>query len=95
MAPLAESPFTQTMRDLFASGHAVDIVLAVMVVEAFYLRLRSGWLLSEVLTLLLPGALILLALRAALTGADWLWIAVPLALSLPVHLLDVVRRSDR
>ena len=33
--------------------------------------------------------LIVLALRAALTGADWPAIALPLALALPVHLFDL------
>ena len=74
------------MRQLFASGHAADVILAVMAVEALWLVAR------RVLTLLLPGALILLALRAALTGLDWRWIALPLLLSLPVHLADVARR---
>ena len=37
-------------------------------------------------------ALIVLGLRAALTGADWWWIALPLGLSLPLHLLDLRAR---
>jgi hypothetical protein len=34
----------------------------------------------------------LLALRAALTGANWMMIALWLALSLPAHLADLWRR---
>lgn len=80
------------MGAFFASGHAVDVVLVVMLVEAIYLKIR-GWAMSEIALLLLPGVLMLLGLRAALTGAGWLWVALPLALSFPVHLLDVARRS--
>lgn len=34
----------------------------------------------------------MLGLRAALTGADWWWIALPLGLSLPLHLYDLAGR---
>lgn len=82
------------MANLFASGHAVDIVLFVILLEAAWLRWR-GWRPGDIALLLLPAVLILLGLRAALTGADWQWIALPLALSLPVHLVDLSRRSRR
>ena len=81
------------MARLFASGHAVDIVLAVLLAEALWLVGRRGWAVADAAALLLPGALFLAALRAALTGQDWPWIAVPLALSFPVHLADVIRRG--
>ncbi len=42
---------------------------------------------------LAPGMLMLVALRAALTGLDWRWIAVPLIMSLPVHLADLARTA--
>ena len=80
------------MGRLFASGHAADIVLAIMLVEALWLIVRRGWPTVDALTLLLPGALILMALRASLTHQDWPWIALPLMLSLPVHLADIARR---
>lgn len=38
---------------------------------------------------LLPGALMIVALRGAMTGAYWPWIALPLALSFPAHLADL------
>jgi hypothetical protein len=82
------------MEQFFASGHAVDLVLAVLAVEAVML-VRRGWSALDALAMLLPAALILLGLRAALTGAPWIWVAMPLALSLPVHLLDLTRRSAR
>ncbi len=77
---------------LFASGHAVDIVLAVIALEAAYLKVR-GWNTQEVLFMLLPAVFILLGLRAALVGASWLWIALPLLASLPVHLADIRQRK--
>jgi hypothetical protein len=78
---------------LFASGHAVDIVLAVMVVECAWLVGRNGWRLGDTFLRLGPGALMLLSLRAALTGQDWRWIALLLLLSFPVHLADLRRRQ--
>lgn len=80
------------MRELFASGHAVDIVLAVLAIEAVVL-LRKGWKPTDVATTLVPAALILLGTRAALVGADWTMIALPLALSFPVHMADLYRRK--
>lgn len=82
------------MEGFFASGHAVDFVLAVLVVELIVL-LRRGWSPVDALAMLLPAALILFGLRAALTEAAWPWVALPLALSLPVHLLDLARRQSR
>ena len=79
------------MNRLFASGHAVDIVLLVIALELAWL-LRSGWGVGDALLRLGPGVLLLLALRAALTGLDWRWIALPLLLSFPVHLADLWRR---
>ena len=83
------------MSWLFASGHAADLVLAVLAIEAAWLRLGRGWGWGKLVGLLGPAALIVLGLRAALTGADWLWIALPLALSLPLHLIDLRSRLTR
>lgn len=79
----------------FASGHAADLILGVLLAEAGWLRLRAGWSWGRVLGLIGPAALIVLGLRAALTGADWWWIALPLAASLPLHLMDLRTRLDR
>lgn len=81
------------MTWLFASGHAVDIVLAVIAVELGWLVSAGGWRLKEAALRLAPGALMLLALRGALAGLDWAWIALPLLLSFPVHLADLAQRS--
>ena len=80
---------TDWFAALFASGHAVDIVLGVLALEAGWLVWRGR---RDALSALLPGALILLALRAALTGAPWWAVAGWLMLSLPAHLYDLRRR---
>ncbi len=76
---------------LFDQGHAADIILAVLAIEAAWLKSR-GWTLASLLGLLGPAALIVIGLRGAMTDAHWLWIAVPLALSLPLHLFDLSQR---
>jgi len=80
------------MRALFASGHAIDIVLAVIVLEAIVLIARGANATAVTLTLL-PGMLILLAVRAALTEAAWPWVALALAASFPAHVADLRRRK--
>lgn len=78
------------MTWLFASGHAVDIVLAVIALELVWLVRARDWQLGVALLRLGPGALILVGLRVALTGGDWPFIALPLMLSFPLHLADVL-----
>ena len=82
------------MSGFFAGGHAVDVVLAVIAVEFAWLVWRGRPALDVALALA-PGACLLLALRAALTGAGWPWVALWLAASFPVHLTDVARRGWR
>lgn len=81
------------MNWLFESGHAADIVLAVLLAEYLWLTGAKGRGAGEVAALLLPAALMIVALRGALTGADWPWIALPLAAAFPVHILDLARRG--
>lgn len=79
------------MEWLFSSGHAADIVLAALGAEALFLKTR-GWSLGRIAAVLGPAALIVLGLRAALVGAQWYWIAAPIAASLPLHLQDLRTR---
>jgi hypothetical protein len=86
------------LRDVFTSGHVVDFILVFMAAEFGFLlwRRRSRPWQKTVLDLIValaPGACLLLALRVALTGASWIWVAVFLALSLPAHMADLARRS--
>lgn len=83
------------MNWLFASGHAVDVVLVVIALELGWLIGAARWRPTQAMLRLAPGALILIALRGALTGADWRWIALPLLASFPVHVADLMRRPDR
>jgi hypothetical protein len=76
---------------------AVDIALAAIAFEFVLLlvwRLRAvgGWRIADVTSLLLPGACLLLALRAALHNAGAGAIGVLLAAALVAHMVDVRRR---
>lgn len=77
------------MEWLFASGHAADVILGVLGLEALWLRYARGWRWGAIIGLVGPAVLIVLGLRAALTGASWWWIALPLAASLPLHIIDL------
>jgi hypothetical protein len=85
------------MSEFFASGHVVDVILVVLVLEVAVLTAwrRSRSLpptMVNVVLAALPGVFLLLALRAAQTGASWMWIAACLAASFPAHLADLWRR---
>ncbi|WP_232089654.1 hypothetical protein [Sphingomonas sp. HMP6] len=66
-----------------------------MALEWLVLTRGRGWRGGDAALRLLPGALMLLALRAALTGGGWPWIALALAASFPAHLADIARRPRR
>jgi len=78
---------------LYAQGHAVDLILGILLVEAVWLIHWRGWSFSAAVLALLPGAILLLALRGALLGLGWPWIALMLLLSFPAHLADVALRD--
>jgi hypothetical protein len=80
---------------LFASGHAVDVVLGVLGIELVWLIAGAKWPVKTALLCLAPGALMLLGLRAALVGLDWRWIALPLLVSFPINLADLALRNRR
>ncbi len=80
------------MDAFFTSGHAVDVVLAVLLVEALWLKLRGNrW--ADIAPALFPAILMMIALRAALTDMAWPFVSLPLALAFPVHLYDLRRRK--
>ena len=80
------------MTDWLSSPSVVDLVLAVVVLEAAWLIGARRMPPVEVTLCLLPGFILLLALRGALAGIETGWIAVLLAASFPVHLADLARR---
>ena len=63
--------------------------------ELGWLVRGCDWRFGAALLRLLPGALMILALRAALTGAGWPWIALALACSFPAHLADLMAGKPR
>lgn len=80
------------MDAFFSSGQAVDVVLLVLAIEAIWLKSRGqSW--ADIAPALLPAVLMMLGLRAALTGMAWPFISLPLALAFPVHLYDLRRRG--
>lgn len=84
------------MDGWFANGRVIDLILVAMALEVAALALlrRRGVPVPApraVAFNLLAGALLLLAVRGALTGAGWGWVALCLGLALPAHLLDLLR----
>lgn len=85
------------IESLVASGRVVDVVLAFMLLEALALgvyraRTARGIALPDLAINLLAGVGLLVALRAALTGTGWQWIAGGLFAALFAHAADLARR---
>jgi len=82
------------MNELFGSGHAIDLVIAVLVLEALLLSaLKRRHLLP--LPTLLAGLGLLLAWRFAQGGAGWIWVALPLTAAGLAHGWDLWQRWPR
>jgi hypothetical protein len=85
------------MQDFFHSGLVADVILVVMIAEAvlllIYRRTTGGGLApADLAAMLLAGACLVLALRAALTGSPWPVVASFLVAALIAHLADLYRR---
>lgn len=87
------------MAEWFASGRAVDAVLALVALEAAVLvwwarsrRATGAASAGALLAFLVAGACLLLALRAALVGASWVWVAAALAGAGAAHVFDLRAR---
>jgi hypothetical protein len=84
------------VQELFASARIVDLILVMVLVEAvaigLYRRRRGGPPLVGLLANLAAGAALLGALRFALSGAEWRWIAAMLFVALIAHAADLVAR---
>lgn len=82
------------IEDFVASGHAADLILVVMALEAiflgFYLKKRglSRYILGF-WAALAAGAALVLALRAALTGGGLMVIVLCMGLSFVAHLIEL------
>jgi hypothetical protein len=83
------------VEQFFAAGHAIDLVIAVLVLEALLLRgvLPQHRLLPA--PTLLAGLGLLVAWRAAQSGAPWFWIALGLCAAGAAHAWDVWQRWTR
>lgn len=85
------------MGALFESGHVVDVIIGLVVVEGLFLaflyrRWHRGIPLGDLWPNLLAGAGLLMALRAALAGSAWQAIAPWLIVALAAHLVDLRQR---
>jgi hypothetical protein len=88
------------LADAFATGHIIDLILVLMVVEAVglaaYARASGrGLRLSDVGVTLASGVALMLAVRAALVGAGWPWVALALTAALIAHITDLITRWRR
>jgi hypothetical protein len=82
------------MSALFASGHIVDAILVLVVLEAallaaWHARTGRGIPPAALATTLASGGALMLAVRAALVGAWWGWVALCLLAALLAHLADL------
>ena len=85
------------MTAVFTNGRIVDLILAMMALEALGLlvyrhRTGRGIAPAGLLINLLSGACLLMALRCALLTYPWHWTATWLAAALIAHLADLSQR---
>jgi len=85
------------MEDLLSSGRVAEAILGLMASEGLALlalrrRLGRGPSPAAIAASLLAGGFLLLALRAALTGAAWPWLAIWLLAALLAHVADLLLR---
>lgn len=88
------------MQAFFDSGAAADLILGVLLVEGAAISIHHrltgrGLSLRAVLPFLLAGAAFALSLRAALMGAGWHLVALPLLGALAAHVWDLIGRWRR
>ncbi len=88
------------MTALFTNGRIVDFILALVILEAAVLLIYRfttgrGIPAAGLLTNLLAGSFLLLALRSALTESYWTWTASWLAAALAAHVADLSQRWRR
>jgi len=77
---------------LFDTGRIADVILSLLALEAMLaivLLRRDRSRFARLVPMLLAGALLVVALRGALTGAGWPWIAPALAGAFLAHLADL------
>jgi hypothetical protein len=85
------------MIEFLAGAHAVDLILAIVAAECVALTLywhmtRRGIAPAKLMPNLLAGALLLLALRLALSGYAWPWYTACLAAAGIANVADLRQR---
>jgi hypothetical protein len=85
------------VTSLFASGHIIDAILVLTLLECLCIliyraRTRRGPAPTPFVVNVLAGVCLMIALRCALTGGWWGWIALCLIGSLVLHLADLAHR---
>jgi hypothetical protein len=88
------------MSALFVNGAIVDFILALVLAEAIAVlayRFATGGGPEPIgfVCNLLAGAFLLFALRGALTGAHWVWVAACLSAAFVAHAADLFTRWSR
>lgn len=86
------------MDDLFATGRIVDWIIALLVLEVFALlawQTVTGTKIFcfDVLSSIVAGLFLLLALRFAMQDASWTWTALCLFAALVAHLTSLWARG--
>lgn len=77
----------------FESGRAIDVVLAVFLLEGLWLVLSGRMRPAAAAAALLPGVAMVLALRVVVADGSWLWVALLLTAALPLHVADLAQRG--
>ncbi len=85
------------MADWFASGRVIDLVLLLVLLEILALpwllrKFGSSLSVARLLPNITAGIALMLALRASLAGAPWMWMALALLAALAAHLTDLAMR---
>lgn len=85
------------MSALFDNGHIIDLILALMIIEGVVLFLYHkctgrGIPPCQLIGFLGSGVFLMLAVRAALVDAYWVWVWLPLLGAGLMHLWDLALR---
>jgi hypothetical protein len=80
------------MHELFTSGQAIDLVIAILALEVLVVRGLMQRRRALPWPTLAAGLCLLLAWRSAQAGTHWVWIALPLSAAGMAHAVDLWRR---
>ena len=85
------------MAEWFASGRIIDVILALVFVEAaalalFLIKTGRGIAIGQLASNLVAGGALMLALRFALVGAWWGYISAAMLVALLAHVVELAQR---